>query len=81
MSLPKLSHSSSALLRTGSKNKSRLWTGLSETDISAVLPEKGEHIRQPFVRPAAAVLSISCWRHVRWLPPEFLLFVDSTLVS
>lgn len=47
MSMPKLAHSSSALLRTSSKNKSRLWTGLSGSDINAVLPDKGEHLRPP----------------------------------
>ena len=72
LSMPKLAHSSSALLRTSSKNKSRLWTGLSGTDISTVLPDKGERLRQPSVqlsescgKAAAAVLSSSCWRHMR----------------
>ena len=88
MSMPKLAHSSSALRRTGSKNKSMLWTGLSGSDINAVLPDKGEHLRQPCDRlsdscgrTAAAVQSISCWHHVHYLSPEFLLLVNVVPVS
>ena len=72
MPMLKLAHSSSVLRQTGSKTRSMLWTGLSGSDINAVLPDKGEHLRQQRVRlpescgrTAAAVQSKRRWHHMR----------------